>query len=102
MLVKATGKHNKKKSLRDQRRLISSRFSGGPLMVYDTLNKTWILGGITSYGSGCAQAKQPGVYTRVSMFIDWIDQHTNSASIMQFSLTMIIFWIVLTVIFRNQ
>ena len=32
----------------------------------------WILVGITSYGSGCALADHPGVYTRVSYYSEWI------------------------------
>ncbi len=45
--------------------------SGGPLMVPD--GSGWVLAGITSFGDGCAQANSPGVYTRVSVFRDWID-----------------------------
>ncbi|XP_069102568.1 chymotrypsinogen A-like [Argopecten irradians] len=45
--------------------------SGGPLVckVYDH----WTLAGITSWGYGCAEAHTPGVYTRVSSFLDWIN-----------------------------
>jgi hypothetical protein len=35
-------------------------------------NGQWILVGITSYGTGCALADHPGVYTRVSYYKDWI------------------------------
>lgn len=66
-------------------------------MICDAFNETWILGGITSYGSGCARANQPGVYTRVSVFMDWIEEHINSASNMQIS-TIMIFSIGLNVI----
>ncbi|CAF0976746.1 unnamed protein product [Rotaria sordida] len=44
--------------------------SGGPLMIFS--NGRWILVGITSYGISCALANYPGVYTRVSYYIDWI------------------------------
>jgi secreted trypsin-like serine protease len=35
-------------------------------------NGHWILVGITSYGAGCALADHPGVYTRVSYYVDWM------------------------------
>ncbi|KFO78143.1 Enteropeptidase, partial [Cuculus canorus] len=44
--------------------------SGGPL-TYEDGNK-WVLVGVTSFGSPCALPKRPGVYVRVSMFVDWI------------------------------
>lgn len=48
--------------------------SGGPLQVaradksclYDII-------GVTSFGKGCANPNSPGVYTRVSQFIPWIE-----------------------------
>jgi len=46
--------------------------SGGPLMYKDG-NGTWTLAGLVSYGEGCAQKGAPGVYTRVSSFLPWID-----------------------------
>ena len=46
--------------------------SGGPLMVQDELTQEWRIAGIVSWGSGCALAAFPGVYTRVSNFTDWI------------------------------
>jgi len=49
--------------------------SGGPLMAF--VNNSWILGGITSFGHGCALAGYPGVYTRVSSFVTFIDSIIN-------------------------
>ncbi|CAF3563984.1 unnamed protein product [Adineta steineri] len=54
--------------------------SGGPLMAYNSNSDTWNLAGITSYGSGCAVAENPGVYTRVSMFVDWINGYTSGSN----------------------
>ncbi|XP_056152890.1 prostasin [Lampris incognitus] len=45
--------------------------SGGPL-VCQMVNKTWVQAGVVSFGLGCAQANQPGVYTKVSVFSDFI------------------------------
>ncbi|XP_038221916.1 trypsin-1-like [Zerene cesonia] len=52
--------------------------SGGPLQVQIPLPVTtqgslhYVIG-VTSFGIGCAKANLPGVYTRVSSFIDWIE-----------------------------
>uniref|UniRef100_A0A1I8MHT0 Peptidase S1 domain-containing protein n=1 Tax=Musca domestica TaxID=7370 RepID=A0A1I8MHT0_MUSDO len=49
--------------------------SGGPLILRSTSPQgveTAFLVGITSFGSGCGFEK-PGVYTRVSQYIDWIE-----------------------------
>lgn len=37
-------------------------------------DKRFQLGGVISWGIGCAEANQPGVYTRISEFRDWINQ----------------------------
>ncbi|XP_072309105.1 coagulation factor VII [Eucyclogobius newberryi] len=44
--------------------------SGGPLVT--RFKKTWFLTGIVSWGRGCAQRGQYGVYTRVPNYLDWI------------------------------
>ncbi|XP_068083907.1 serine proteinase stubble [Anabrus simplex] len=47
--------------------------SGGP-MVIQRDDRRWLLAGIISWGIGCAEPNQPGVYTRISEFRDWINQ----------------------------
>jgi len=34
----------------------------------------YMLGGVISWGIGCAEKNQPGVYTRISEFRDWVNQ----------------------------
>jgi secreted trypsin-like serine protease len=46
--------------------------SGGPLLYYSYDYNQWMIAGITSYGCGCGLSNYAGVYTRVSMYIDWI------------------------------
>ncbi|KAJ4921642.1 hypothetical protein JOQ06_027723 [Pogonophryne albipinna] len=45
--------------------------SGGPLVCHS--HNQYVLQGVTSWGLGCANAMKPGVYARVSKFVDWID-----------------------------
>jgi len=47
--------------------------SGGPLACYTEAGNP-VLQGIVSFSVGCAFAYKPGVYTRVSSFIDWINE----------------------------
>ncbi|XP_032688263.1 serine proteinase stubble-like isoform X2 [Odontomachus brunneus] len=48
--------------------------SGGPMVIQRARDKRWILAGIISWGIGCAVPNQPGVYTRISEFREWINQ----------------------------
>lgn len=48
--------------------------SGGPLVIQRPRDKRWILAGVISWGIGCAEPNQPGVYTRISQFREWINQ----------------------------
>ncbi|CAG4993032.1 unnamed protein product [Parnassius apollo] len=53
--------------------------SGGPLLCRNPLNaQQWFVAGIVSHGDGCARKNEPGVYTRVSIFTDWIKFHILS------------------------
>ncbi|MGW2703129.1 S1 family peptidase [Streptomyces sp. NPDC001340] len=46
--------------------------SGGPLLIGG------VLAGITSWGVGCAEAGQPGVYTRLTTFSNLVTTQVNS------------------------
>ncbi|XP_042814995.1 transmembrane protease serine 4 [Panthera tigris] len=43
--------------------------SGGPLMYHSDL---WQVVGIVSWGHGCGGPSTPGVYTKVTSYLDWI------------------------------
>jgi len=50
--------------------------SGGP---YVTKNgQGYVLQGVVSFGVGCARAGAPGIYTRVSNYINWINQQIKA------------------------
>ena len=44
----------------------------------ETDDGTWEIVGITSYGKGCGRLNELGVYTRVSMYKNWIDTTINN------------------------
>lgn len=50
--------------------------SGGPLVIRSERNPcVFNLIGITSFGKYCATENSPGVYTRVSSYLSWIEQN---------------------------
>jgi len=51
--------------------------SGGPMVIRNPDDTQWVLAGIVSWGYGCADPDFPGVYTRVSYFLDWITLHID-------------------------
>jgi len=52
--------------------------SGGPYF-FESKNG-YTLHGVVSWGAGCAQARTPGVYARVSHFADWIQEKVKELS----------------------
>ena len=51
--------------------------SGGPLAVRSVIDNRWLLIGATSWGYGCADVNYPGVWSRVSYVLDWIDDNAD-------------------------
>ncbi|MDH5424367.1 MAG: serine protease [Gammaproteobacteria bacterium] len=52
--------------------------SGGPLVYFDGIE--WFQSGVVSWGYGCADAGNYGVYTRVANYIGWIQRAVNGVT----------------------
>nr|XP_048298505.1 vitamin K-dependent protein C isoform X2 [Myodes glareolus] len=50
--------------------------SGGPMVVF--FRGTWFLVGLVSWGEGCGQLNNYGVYTKVSSYLEWIHSYIGS------------------------
>lgn len=49
--------------------------SGGPFLCKSVSNpEEWYLAGVVSHGQGCARPGTAGIYTRVSLYLEWLDR----------------------------
>jgi len=51
--------------------------SGGPAVWADGDGKQAVVVGVVSFGKGCGEEGYPGVYTRVTSYLDWIKSTIN-------------------------
>ena len=52
----------------------------GPLVWLDSSTNKVKLYGCVSFGDGCAQPGKPGVYSKVSTFLDWVSEVTRDCN----------------------
>lgn len=50
--------------------------SGGPMVV--KFKNTWFLLGLVSWGEGCGDPNNFGIYTKISSYLEWIIQKMKS------------------------
>jgi secreted trypsin-like serine protease len=65
--------------------------SGGPL-AYRHKNDPFVLYGIVRWVAGCVQPWKPGVFVRVSIFLDWIQSKIKGKLVLDFIKTVLFFF----------
>lgn len=81
-LVDGINKHQENKR-KQQQQIFELTFwfqgdSGGPLTC--KVNDASVVYGLVSWGDQCGRKNKPGVYTRVTEFVDWINSKMTSSS----------------------
>ncbi|XP_003784905.1 serine protease 56 [Otolemur garnettii] len=67
--------------------------SGGPLTCSEPGPRTKeVLFGVTSWGDGCGEPGKPGVYTRVAVFKDWLQEQMGVSSSREPSCRELLAW----------
>uniref|UniRef100_G1RVT2 Serine protease 56 n=1 Tax=Nomascus leucogenys TaxID=61853 RepID=G1RVT2_NOMLE len=67
--------------------------SGGPLTCSEPGPRPReVLFGVTSWGDGCGEPGKPGVYTRVAVFKDWLQEQMSASSSREPSCRELLAW----------